>query len=192
MFNEEARRRDMESGSSQALVAKNRGRTKNIDQNSRGCNKSKKRSKSKEAVKCSYYKKTGHIKRNYRLLKEKNDEKGKSVSDDSNAAVVGSDEGIESLVYTPNDCNHVGEPLSKWIVDTGVTYHCVLKRELFTTYKECDIDVVKMGNHTVSQILAIGDIIVETSIDCTLTLQDARHIPDMRMNLLSINVLNKE
>ncbi|KAK6937971.1 hypothetical protein RJ641_031479 [Dillenia turbinata] len=117
-----------------------------------------KRSKSKEAIKCYYYKKTGHIKRNYRLLKqEKKDDKGKNVPDDSNATVVSSDKGIKSLVCTPSDCNHAGSLLSEWIVDTG-----------------------------------IGDIIVETSIGYTLTLQDARHIPDMRMNLLSINVLDKE
>ncbi|KAK6912488.1 hypothetical protein RJ641_022089 [Dillenia turbinata] len=41
-----------------------------------------------------------------------------------------------------------------------------------------------MGNNTVSQIVGIGDIIVETSTGCTLTLRDVR--------LLSINVLDKE
>ncbi|KAK6942035.1 hypothetical protein RJ641_027412 [Dillenia turbinata] len=60
MFNEKAIWRDMKSGSSQTHVIENRGRTKGA---------------------------TCHIKRNCRLLKEKKDEKGKSVSDDSNVAV---------------------------------------------------------------------------------------------------------
>ncbi|KAK6947581.1 hypothetical protein RJ641_001054 [Dillenia turbinata] len=192
MFNKKTRRKDMESGSSQALVVENKGKTKNRYQDSRGRTKSKKRSKSKEVVKYYYCKKTGHIKRNCQLLKEKNDEKGKSVSNNSNATVVGSNEGIKSLVCTPRNCNHVGDPLSEWIVDTGAAYHCVPKRELFTTYKECDFGVAKMGNNIVSQIIGIGDIIVKTSTGCTLTLRDARHIPDMRINLLSINILNKE
>ncbi|KAK6934578.1 hypothetical protein RJ641_034733 [Dillenia turbinata] len=89
MFNEKARQKDMESISSQALVTENRGRIMNGDQNSRGRSKSKKRSKSRE------------------------DEKCKSISDDNNTVVVGSDEGIESLVCTPSDYNHVGDPLSE-------------------------------------------------------------------------------
>ncbi|KAK6934647.1 hypothetical protein RJ641_034802 [Dillenia turbinata] len=117
-------------------------------------------SKSKEAVKCFYYK--------------------------------SSDERIESLVCTPNDCNHVGYPLSEWIVDTDVAYHYVSKRELFTTYKEGNFGIAKMGNNTMSQIIEIGDIVVGTSTGCSLTMRDVRHIPDMMMNLLSINVLNKE
>ncbi|KAK6934398.1 hypothetical protein RJ641_034553 [Dillenia turbinata] len=84
------------------------------------------------------------------------------------------------------------DPLFEWIVDTGAAYHCVLKRKLFTKYKECDFGIAKMGNNIVSQIVGIGDIVVETSNSCTLTLQDVRHIPDMRMNLLSIYVLDNE
>ncbi|KAK6931221.1 hypothetical protein RJ641_003014 [Dillenia turbinata] len=49
-----------------------------------------------------------------------------------------------------------------------------------------------MGSNIVSQIVRIGDIIVETSTDCTLTLRDTRHILYMRMNPLSINVLDNE
>ncbi|KAK6929648.1 hypothetical protein RJ641_003742 [Dillenia turbinata] len=86
----------------------------------------------------------------------------------------------------------MGDSLFEWIVDTGATYHCVPKRKLFTTYKEGDFGVTKMENNTMSQIVGIGDIIVETSTGCTLTLRDARHIPYMRMNLLSINVFEKE
>ncbi|KAK6917929.1 Zinc finger, CCHC-type [Dillenia turbinata] len=150
MFNEEARWKDMESGSSKALITENKDRNKNRDQDSRGRSKSNKRSKSKEVVKCYYCKKIGHIKRNCRLLKEKKDEKGKTVSDDNNTEVVGSDKEIESLVCTPIDCNNVGDPLFEWIVDTGAAYHCVPKRELFRTYKEDDFGIAKIGNNTVS------------------------------------------
>ncbi|KAK6927189.1 hypothetical protein RJ641_008908 [Dillenia turbinata] len=108
----------------------------------------------------------------------------------SSQALVAGNRGIESLLCTPGDCNHVRDPLSEWIVDTGATYHCVPKRELFITNKEGD--VAKMRNNDVSQIVGICDIIVETSTGCTLTLRDARHILDMRINLLSINVLDKE
>lgn len=42
------------------------------------------------------------------------------------------------------------------------------------------------------QIIAIGDIVLQTNMGCTLTLKDVRHIPDLRMSLLAINVLNKD
>ncbi|KAK6921437.1 hypothetical protein RJ641_011944 [Dillenia turbinata] len=68
----------------------------------------------------------------------------------------------------------------------------ILQWELFTTYKEGNFGVAKMGINTVSQIVGIGDIVNETRTGYSLTMRDVRHIPDMIMNLFSINVLDKK
>ncbi|OMO51796.1 Reverse transcriptase, RNA-dependent DNA polymerase [Corchorus capsularis] len=153
LLNEEARRTNRESGSNQALVTQNRGRSREKGQGFRGRSKSKNRSKSRDSVK---------------LL------------------------SLCVIVCGHGDCNHVADPSIEWIVDISAAYHCVPKRELFTTYKAGDFGETRMGNKSVSQILGIGDIVVQTSTGCTLTLKNVRQIPDLRMNLLSINVLDKE
>ena len=49
-----------------------------------------------------------------------------------------------------------------------------------------------MGNKSYADIMGIGDICVETNTGYTLKLKDVRHIPDMRLNLISTSVLDKE
>ena len=49
-----------------------------------------------------------------------------------------------------------------------------------------------MGNKSVSQIVGIGDICIQTSIGCTLTLKDVRHVLDLRLNLISVYMLDKD
>ena len=49
-----------------------------------------------------------------------------------------------------------------------------------------------MGNSRVSKIIGIGDIFLETNIRNKLVLKDARHVPDIRLNLISIGKLDDE
>ena len=49
-----------------------------------------------------------------------------------------------------------------------------------------------MGNKSVSQIVGIGGICIQTSMGCTLTLKDVRYIPDMCLNLISMHMLDKD
>ena len=49
-----------------------------------------------------------------------------------------------------------------------------------------------MGNKSVSQITGIGNICIQTSMGCTLTLKDVRHIPDLRLNLIFVHMLDKD
>ena len=49
-----------------------------------------------------------------------------------------------------------------------------------------------MGNKSVSYIDGIGDICIQTSMGCTLMLKDVRRIPDLRLNLISVHMLDKD
>jgi hypothetical protein len=46
-----------------------------------------------------------------------------------------------------------------------------------------------MGNRDTSTIVSKGTICVETSIGCKLALENVRHVPDIRLNLLSVGKL---
>ena len=52
--------------------------------------------------------------------------------------------------------------------------------------------MVKKGNKSVSHIAGSDNIFIQTSMGCTLTLKDMRHILDLRLNLISIHMLDKD
>ena len=97
-----------------------------------------------------------------------------------------------TLFYNQEDCSHVVDQDDKWIVDSKASYHYVPKREYFSIYKVGDFDIVKMGNISVSQIMGIGGICIQTSMECTLTLKDVQHILDLHLNLISVHMLDKD
>jgi hypothetical protein len=49
-----------------------------------------------------------------------------------------------------------------------------------------------MGNEDLSKIVGIGDICLETNVDYKLLLKDMRHVPDIRLNLISTEKLDSE
>ena len=97
-----------------------------------------------------------------------------------------------TLLCNQEDCCHVAEQDVEWVVDSTASYHCVPKREYFSTYKVGDFGTVKMGNKSVSQITGIGDICIQTSMECTLTLKDVQHILDLHLNLISVHMRDKD
>ena len=51
---------------------------------------------------------------------------------------------------------------------------------------------MKMGNEGACQIVSIGDVCLVTSTGCNLVLRDVRHVPEVRLNLISANRLDDE
>ncbi|GKV32108.1 hypothetical protein SLEP1_g40737 [Rubroshorea leprosula] len=129
------------------------------------------------------------MKRNCYLLKGKDKKK---VKDSNTTAVASTSGGDVTLLCDRGECCHVENLDAKWIIDYGASYHCVPKREYFSTYKARDFGTITMGNQSVSHIMGVGDICVQTNVGCTLTLKNVRHVPDMRMNLLSAKALDEE
>ena len=97
-----------------------------------------------------------------------------------------------TFLCNQEDCCHVVEQDVEWVVDSATSYHCIPKREYFSTYKAGDYGTVKMRNKSVSLIAGIGDIWIQTSMGCTLTLKDVRHISDLRLNLISMHMMDKD
>ena len=83
-------------------------------------------------------------------------------------------------------------PGVQWIVDSGASFHATSHVEFFTTYKAGDFGKVKMGNDSYSNIAGIGDICLQTNVGYQLMLKDVRHIPGLRLNLMSTGVLDRQ
>ena len=177
------------SNESQALVTENRGRNKgrmSRPQNDKSRGRSKSRGKDYACYHCG---KPGHMKKNCRVLKREQGNQKKEESKNTTAPVTCSDEDVAVVV---EECLHVGDQMIEWVVDTAASYHATPNRELFSTYKTGDFGYVKMGNTASSNIAGIGDICIQTNVGYQLMLKDVRHVPDLRLNLMSGIALDKE
>jgi GAG-pre-integrase domain/Zinc knuckle len=199
ILNEELRRKELEITSEfSALVTENRGRSTHRNSHyDDKWNKSKRRSKSRNGIICYYCKKPGHMKNECRKLKAKNDglkrdqSRGRDGNDEKeHTAVIASngevfiacDEGFVNLT-----CHD-----STWVVDSATSFHVTSSRDLLSSYKKRDYDVVRMRDNGVCKISDIGNVNVETSLGCKLTLKNVRHVPDMRLHLISIGALDDD
>ncbi|KAG5562285.1 hypothetical protein RHGRI_005121 [Rhododendron griersonianum] len=64
--------------------------------------------------------------------------------------------------------------------------------DFFTSYNEGDFGCVQMGNEGLSKIVGRGNICLKASVGCKLLLKDVRHVPDIRLNLISTGKLDDE
>ncbi|KAG7553078.1 Zinc finger CCHC-type superfamily [Arabidopsis thaliana x Arabidopsis arenosa] len=185
VLNEETRRQSNASSSrSDVLVTESRGRS-----SSRDPKKDKNRSRSKSNkfanLECHYCHKKGHIKKDcWKLKKDKQQGKQEEVD-----RVTITDD--QFLILLEDDAINVCQDTS-WVVDSGATTHATSQRDLFSTYTPGSYGSVKMGNDGLAQVVGIGDICLETSIGTRLMLKDVKHVPDLRMNLISTRRLDDE
>ncbi|KAA8547298.1 hypothetical protein F0562_003838 [Nyssa sinensis] len=124
-----------------------------------------------------------------REQKEENNNQKKNEENNSTTTFEGDE--VVVLSCGEEECSHVGNKIS-WVVDTGASYHATYDKEFFTLYKAGDFGTVKMGNTSHSKIVGIGDVCIRTSIGCMMTLRDVRHVPDLRLNLISSIALDRE
>ena len=81
---------------------------------------------------------------------------------------------------------------SNLVIDSGASFHVTSHNDFFTSYKTGDFGNVRMGNSGVSKIVGIGDVCLKNSVGNKLELKDVRHVPDIRLNLISTGKLNDE
>lgn len=78
------------------------------------------------------------------------------------------------------------------MIDSGATVHVTSRSECFTSYTQGEFGVVRMGNNDLSKVVGKGDVNLTTMDGSTLILKDVRHVPDMRLNLISVERLDEE
>jgi hypothetical protein len=78
-----------------------------------------------------------------------------------------------------------------WIVDSGASFNITSGRDFFSSYTSGDFGHVRMGNDNTSKIIGKGDVCLETNTGCHLMLKYVRHVPDMRLNLISTRILDE-
>ncbi|GJU84542.1 putative RNA-directed DNA polymerase [Tanacetum coccineum] len=200
ILNEEMRRKSQGSSShSDVLVTERQGRSKSRGPSNRGNHRSSS-SKGKFAdVECYHCHKKGHTMKFCRQLKkenkkknynnQKNKHKKDDDGDDSTEVNTTTD---EFFVCSDYDMVNLAHDDSSWILDSGATCHVATRKEYFSSYTPGDFGVVRMGNTGLSRIAGIGDICLKFDTRMELVLHNVKHVPDMRLNIISTGLLDED
>ncbi|CAN0846213.1 Retrovirus-related Pol polyprotein from transposon TNT 1-94 [Linum grandiflorum] len=206
MLNEEARRKELGTSSdSHALVAdksENRGRGKNRNSNfknfrnrsnSRGKyrGRSKSVSRPKGEITCYHCNQPGHIRRECRILKREQARERGGENRDKDDTIAAATDGEVVIVCDAGFVNLACQE-STWVIDSGASFYVTSRVDFFSSYTNGDYGCVRMGNDGASKIVGMGDIHLETNTGCKLVLKEVRHVPDMRLNLISTGKLDDD
>ncbi|CAA7036276.1 unnamed protein product [Microthlaspi erraticum] len=96
------------------------------------------------------------------------------------------------MVAVVTEANMVEENPALWWYDTGATTHICIDRQMFSTYqKSKGDDRLLMGNVSHSKIEGTGKVVLKMTSGRELTLNNVKHVPDMRKNLISGTLMSK-
>ncbi|WVZ00881.1 hypothetical protein V8G54_026950 [Vigna mungo] len=175
LLNEESRRKERGSSSySEANVVENKGRRR-----------FKSRSKGLTLFYCG---KDGHKKPECRFLKgdQKNGtvhldvvDPKKKLEEKTTTAVVSDD----ANVFLISEVNYLNIDFDDctWIVDTGASSMLLLMRDSSHPIKKETLE---------HKIVGIGEVTLTTENGTRLVLKEVRHVPEMRLNLISVGKLD--
>ena len=77
-------------------------------------------------------------------------------------------------------------------MDSACSFHVTPHRNWFDTYRSINCGSVRMGNDATCTIIGMGTIKIKMSDGVVRTLEEVRHIPDMRKNLISLKTLDSK
>uniref|UniRef100_A0A2N9ER08 Integrase catalytic domain-containing protein n=1 Tax=Fagus sylvatica TaxID=28930 RepID=A0A2N9ER08_FAGSY len=81
---------------------------------------------------------------------------------------------------------------NSWLLDSACSFHVTPHRNWFDTYRSINCGSVRMGNDATCTIIGMGTIKIKMSDGVVRTLEEVRHIPDMRKNLISLGTLDSK
>ena len=149
-------------------------------------------SKSRNSNKiCNYFKKKGHIKKEYFKLQIKEKKLGNKQGDKSGksgeASVVESDQTNGELLVESDADLRAGE---NWILYSSCTFRMTHNRDWFSTYEPMHKGAILMGNNVSCKVASIGTVRIKMFDRVVRTLGDVRHVPDLKRNLISLSTLD--
>jgi len=179
-------RESFSSSLGSTLSTETRGRS-----SQKGCNQGRGRSKCREKSKpkfqnditCWNYQKRGHFTNQCRAPRKNNNNKRQ---DDDQSANATTDEIEYALLCSLNSS------IDSWIMDSGTSFHTTPSLELLSNYVLGKFGKVYLADGKSLDIIGRGDINIKASNGSVWTLNNVRHIPALKRNLISIGQLDDE
>ncbi|VFQ89935.1 unnamed protein product [Cuscuta campestris] len=142
--------------------------------------------------------KPGHIDKFCR--KKKRDMSRERKDKDENSEQKPEEKNTIALAYSDDDLFVISDhgllnvacDDCMWVIDSGASYHITSHMKYFSSYTSGNFGHVRMGNDGSSKIIGMGDVCLETSTSCRLVLRDVRHVPDIRLSLISAGLLDDD
>ncbi|PHU17071.1 hypothetical protein BC332_12766 [Capsicum chinense] len=89
------------------------------------------------------------------------------------------------------ECNLTGNP-REWWMDSGATRHVCANKELFSSFAPAQVkEMIYMANSTTAKVEATGKICLKMTSGKVLTLNNVLYVPELRRNLISVSLLDK-
>ncbi|GFZ21458.1 hypothetical protein Acr_29g0006200 [Actinidia rufa] len=123
----------------------------------------------------------GHIKRD--CPKYKAQDQSSDIA--ATAVMAVNEDEIDILIAASDD-----EKLD-WVLDSSSDYHLCRDRDVFSTYAPCE-GRIWMANNTSSRIVGRGSVRFRMANGRSMTLTEVRHVPNLRKNLISIEMLDSK
>ncbi|RDX90961.1 hypothetical protein CR513_27126, partial [Mucuna pruriens] len=92
---------------------------------------------------------------------ENKDKKGKSKEKDDDRVTTATGDDLV-ILRDFESINFVSDE-SMWIIDRGATLHVTSRKEFITSYTTCEFGVLKMGNDSVTKVIGVGDVCLQTN-----------------------------
>ena len=148
--------------------------------------------KDKKNRECFHCGKKGHYIHEYKLLKnKKNDEEGNVIETNVIEHIVAMVSGIHIDMITKVHITMIVNPFNWWF-NLGATVYVCNNKEQYKTYDESSIEQqVLMSNHNKAKVLVKGTVKVKMSFGKIMILTNIFHVPDIKKNLVSTNLLCK-
>ena len=95
-------------------------------------------------------------------------------------------------VSVEDACVYTSSSSFDWILDSRASHHVTPCNESFVSYNPGDYGRVHLGNNHCCSIIGVGDIQIKMKDGQDIFLKQVRHLPEMRMSLISMGRLDDE
>nr|GEV79379.1 zinc finger, CCHC-type [Tanacetum cinerariifolium] len=148
----------------------------------------KSRSKSRGGrLKCYICQSDDHLKRNY-LKNNRKKSTGYVKKDEQTSSSGLTYDNFEVMMVMSAQA----QALLDWIMDSGCSYHMTPRLDIFFYFLECDGGSVQLGGNREYKIRGIGKVRVQLKDGSSFVLHNARYIPKLKRNMISLGTLEKK
>ncbi|PHU16871.1 hypothetical protein BC332_12566 [Capsicum chinense] len=105
--------------------------------------------------------------------------------------MIESNKECDDLCAMFSECNLMGSP-REWWMDSSAARHVCANKELFSSFAPAQAEeMIYMANSATAKVEGTGKICLKMTSGKVLTLNNVLYVPELRRNLISVSLLDK-